>query len=61
MNRADDHSKPRNPPRFVDGDVLDHQLWDEQGKPCAKGLTRDQARELKRSCGGVIVKVVVTH
>lgn len=44
-----------------DGKVLDWQLWDEQGKPCASGLSREKARELKSFAGGIIVKVVRAH
>jgi hypothetical protein len=61
MNRTNARSMIGRRPRFVEGDVLDYQLWDEQGKPVERDLTRNQARELKSLCGGVIVKVVVVH
>jgi len=44
-----------------DGKILDWQLWDEQGKPCARGLSREKARELRSFAGGIVVKVVVAH
>lgn len=44
-----------------DGKVLEWQLWDEQGKPCARGLSREKARELRGFAGGFIAKVVRTH
>lgn len=52
-------SKASEMPR--EGDILDYELRDEHGKPCAAGLTREQARELKSFAGGYVCKVVVVH
>jgi|GEM_PF-6621055 len=44
-----------------DGKILEWQLWDEQGKPCVRGLSREKARELRSFAGGFIAKVVRAH
>lgn len=44
-----------------EGEILDYQLWGEDRKPCIKGLTREEMRKLHRECGGIRVKIVVTH
>ena len=47
--------------RLPEGTILEYQLWDDDQHPVARGLTRDEAREYKRECGGYVVKVEVVH
>lgn len=52
---------PERTVRVPEGTVVEYQLWDEQLRPCVRGLDREQARELKRMAGGYVVKVEVVH
>ena len=56
--------KPENLPldvRLPEGTIIEYQLFDEQGRPCARGLDRDHARDLRALAGGYVCKVVVVH
>ena len=45
-----------------DGDVLDWELRDDAtGEPVICGISRSEARDMKRECGGIICRVVVSH
>lgn len=46
----------------LEGEIVEWQLRDEITlEPCMAAATREDLRILKRDCGGIIVKVVVTH
>jgi len=53
------HAYPSD--RLPEGTVLEYQVWDENGHPVIRDLTRNQARELRRECGGYVVKAEVVH
>lgn len=44
-----------------EGDILEWLLVDENYEPVIRDLTRREARELKRECGGHVCKVVLAH
>jgi len=56
MNRATTETQT-----LREGDVIDWEVRDERGEPVICDLTRPEARELKRECGGRVCKVVVSH
>lgn len=47
--------------RLPEGAILEYQIWDEQRRPVIRDLSRAEARELRRECGGYVVKAEVTH